>query len=136
MARPLTPAARDRLLKVCRLMASPHSGERAAAALTAARLLAKAGLDWEDVIAAAGSSTLRRPRGEAGPSRADPEAAQTEAFRAEVDFLRRHRHLMTRAENLQFGWYSTVQGTPGPGARQAVAHYARLIRKRMTDAQG
>jgi len=133
VSRPLSPASRDRLLKVCRLLASPHAGERAAAALTAARLLERLGLDWDAVIAPAGPPRVR-PDPASGRYCDDPgEAAQVAAFRAEVAFIRAHRDRLTRAEQLQFGWYSTVQGAPGPAALQAVAYHARLIRQRLAE---
>lgn len=47
----LTSADRDRLLKLLALLASDHAGERDAAALAATRLLRRAGLGWDDVIA-------------------------------------------------------------------------------------
>lgn len=59
----------DRLAKLCGLLASPHEGERAAAALKATELLGVMEMSWADLVAAAAgkaapgptSFTTRRP---------------------------------------------------------------------------
>jgi hypothetical protein len=50
-AAPLTPRERARLVGVLSRLESPFDGERAAAALLAARLVRSVGLTWEDIIA-------------------------------------------------------------------------------------
>ncbi len=47
---PLSPHDRERLVRVLKLLSSDHAGERAAAALAATRIIAGAGVDWEDVV--------------------------------------------------------------------------------------
>ncbi len=47
------PACRAKLIKVLPLLSSDKQGERDAAALAAQRILTKAGLCWDDILAAA-----------------------------------------------------------------------------------
>jgi hypothetical protein len=46
----LSPEDRERLVKVLRLISSPHNGEKTAAAERAQAMLESRGLDWGDVI--------------------------------------------------------------------------------------
>jgi len=47
---PLSAHDRERLVRILKLLASDQAGERASAALAATRLMAAAGLDWDDVV--------------------------------------------------------------------------------------
>lgn len=47
---PLSPHDRERLVRILKLLASDQAGERASAALAATRLLAAAGIEWEELL--------------------------------------------------------------------------------------
>ena len=46
-----SPADRDRLSKLAGMLGSSHSGERAAAAMMATKLLEGVGVSWADLVA-------------------------------------------------------------------------------------
>lgn len=78
MAHIARPIRIDRLRKICGLLSSAHSGERAAAALKATEILRERGLAWEEIIAL--------------PSRSADAAmnlqAEALAMRAQADLFR------------------------------------------------
>ncbi|MCK8786742.1 hypothetical protein M0638_20430 [Roseomonas sp. NAR14] len=141
MSRPLSPEKRERRVEVLALLASPHDGERAAAGLAATRILASAGLTWEDVIPAVGSTT--RPGTRSAPPPPPPYAweadTRTQRFRAEVNFVLLNLGLLKPAERSAFMMHNinavvmhNINAVPpAPGAVQAVRYYAELIRGRM-----
>jgi hypothetical protein len=73
---PTVESARDfdlqRFQKLCAMLASPHEGERAAAAVKASDMLRIAGLAWSDVIKDRESplEQVTRPKSEDGETRA------------------------------------------------------------------
>lgn len=64
----LSPAERTRLVNILGMLGSEHAGERASAALLAARLVRERGLSWSDVVpSSAGSIIPNASRGVAEP---------------------------------------------------------------------
>lgn len=57
----IEPRLADRLSKCLALLASPHVGERAAAALKVADLVRRAGLRWDDILADGMTPRWREP---------------------------------------------------------------------------
>ncbi len=65
----LSPAERTRLVNILGMLGSEHAGERASAALLAAKLVRDRGLCWSDVVpSAAGSITSDVSRGVSEPT--------------------------------------------------------------------
>lgn len=66
MTVPLSPAERQKLVRILGMLGSDHDGERAAAAALASRLVRDKGLGWDDVIAADGPGRQQAPGGAQG----------------------------------------------------------------------
>jgi hypothetical protein len=78
----MTSELRNRLVKVLGMLGSPHDGERAAAGLLATKLLTRAGLMWDTVLAVpAGPWTTAEPVSSATPRPASAEQPRKKSTR-------------------------------------------------------
>jgi hypothetical protein len=94
IARPLPPAAADRLIKIAGLLGSDHAGEAASAAAAATRIVRSHGMTWQQLlepIVLPRSSSARSARKE------PPPPCPTDRRRAATACLR-HPLLFTRWE--------------------------------------
>jgi hypothetical protein len=126
MTGTLSPAVREKLVKICARLGSDHDGERAAAGLLASRMLASEGLAWEDVIgfrsnfneelatilrngvwpaSSPQSAPAPKPPKPQRPTQAyvDPdESRRSTRFKVELAFVRQHLHLLRPSEQTEF----------------------------------
>ncbi|MGY4800160.1 hypothetical protein [Teichococcus aerofrigidensis] len=98
----LTPATRERLVKILGLLGSDIDGERAAAALAAHRLIQKSGTTWEALLATSFVSVAPvppPPRPSSRKHRGFSESGLRDALRdVAVQSLSKHLHLLTAEE--------------------------------------
>lgn len=139
----LTPATRERLMKILALLGSDIDGERAAAALAAHRLIQKSGMSWEillmPVYAPAAPVSPPPPpssRKRRGFSESDLRGALRDAA---VHGLSKHWHLLNAEE--QSMARTVIEAAMGNGStrwnkywQQKLDYLSAVIRRRKEEA--
>jgi hypothetical protein len=118
IARPLPPAAADRLIKIAGLLGSDHAGEAASAAAAATRIIRSHGMTWQQLLEPIVLQRPPLPR----PARREPSSPGPTDWRAAAMACLQHPGLFTRWET---DFLSNLQGFRRLSAKQA-AVLARL----------